>query len=86
MYSITFHNPFVAGLQLDVRAGNQANCDANGSVFNGPLGPNASWTLNTSENVVCWRRTANPGTPGSPLGGWGSFSPDDINTPTTIQL
>jgi hypothetical protein len=86
MFSITFQNPFGNTIQLDVRAGSQASCDANGSVFNGALGPNASWTLNTSDNVVCWRRTASPGMPGSPFGGWGSFSPDNINTPTTIQL
>ncbi len=86
MFQITFQNPFGVSVQLDVRAGNQANCDANGAVFNGPLGPNASWTLNTSENVVCWRRTSNPGTLGSPLGVWGSFSPNAINTPATIQL
>lgn len=86
MYSITFLNAFATTIQVDIRAGSQANCDGNGSVFNGPLGPNASWTLNTSSNVVCWRRTANPDSPGSPLGGWNSFSPDNINTPTTIQL
>jgi len=86
MYSITFLNPFNTSVQLEVHAGNQANCDQNGTTFNSSLGANGTYVLDTSENVVCWRRTANPGTPGSPLGGWGTFAPDNINTPTTIQL
>jgi hypothetical protein len=86
MFSITLQNPFGDTIELEVRTGSQPNCDANGSIFNGPLGPNASFPFNTSDNVVCWRRTANPGTPGSPFGVWNTFSPDDINTPVNIQL
>jgi hypothetical protein len=86
MYAITFANPFGVWLQVEIRAGSAANCGSNASVFNTSLGPGSSWTLSTDQNVVCYRRTANPDVPGSPLGGWNTFSPDDINTPTTIQL
>ena len=86
MFSITFTNPFGVAIQLQVSAGQYQNCDQNGTVYNGQLGPNASWTLNSDQNVVCWRRTANPGQPGSPFNQWGTFSPNDINTPANIQL
>jgi hypothetical protein len=85
VYAITFVNPFAASIQVDIRAGS-SSCDRNASCFNGQLGPGVSWTLNTGENVVCYRRTSNPGMPGSGLGEWSTFSPDDINTPATIQL
>lgn len=86
MYSITLNNPFGVLIVLQVTAGSNADCNVNGTIFNGPLGPNASYGFNTSENVVCWRRTADPDIPGGPFGGWTSFSPDDINTPANIQL
>jgi hypothetical protein len=86
MYSITLNNPFGMPIQLQIHAGSLASCDANASVFNGPLGPNASYPFQTSQNVVCWRRTADPNMPGGPFGQWTSFSPDDINTPVQIQL
>jgi hypothetical protein len=85
-YQITFQNPFGAAVQLEIRTGNQADCERNNIVFNNSLGPNGAHLLETDDNVVCWRRTANPGQPGSPLTQWGTFSPNDANTPTTIQL
>ncbi|MFZ0759507.1 MAG: hypothetical protein WAM69_06095 [Candidatus Sulfotelmatobacter sp.] len=86
MFSITFVNPFDVSVQVEIRAGSEQNCDQNGTVFSDALGPNASWTLNTGENVVCYRRTADPAVSGGPFNEWGTFSPDSINTPANIQL
>jgi hypothetical protein len=86
MFSITLHNPFGTQIDLEVRGGSQAACDSNGVIFHNALGPNASYPFDTSESVVCWRRTSDPDTPGSPLGQWVSFAPNDINTPVEIQL
>lgn len=87
MFSITFSNPFGDWITLEIRAGSNQNCDANAVVFNSQLAPGADYSLNTGDSVVCYRRTANPGQPGSPMQpNWNTFSPDPQNTPASIQL
>jgi hypothetical protein len=86
MYSITLSNPFDAWVHLQIHAGSSASCDANVSIFDSMLASHAPHQLDTDANVVCWRRTANPAQEGSPLGQWTSFSPNDQNTPASIQL
>lgn len=85
MYQITFANPFGSEVQLNVRSGS-SSCELNAERYNGSLEPGGAYTLYTEDNVVCYRRTSNPGVPGSGFTTWNTFSPDDINTPTTINL
>jgi hypothetical protein len=85
MYQITFVNGLGASVTLDVRSGSNS-CEQNTQRYNGVLASGGTYTLNTGDSVVCYRRTANPADPSSGLTVWNTFSPDNMNTPTTISL
>lgn len=86
MYDITFRNNFSVAVQLEIRSGVSQDCDNNPSRFNGAVQAQSDQPFSTDDNVVCYRRTADPDNPGGGLGDWKTFSPDDINTPITIDL
>ena len=85
MYQISFANQFNVPVALEVRSGSNA-CDLNAQQYNSPLDAGKVYTLNTDDNVVCYRRTSDPNDPASGFAGWNTFSPDDINTPANIAL
>lgn len=83
-YQITFENSLSKPVQLQVHAGN-GSCDTNQSVLDEQLDAGATKEIDTDQNVVCYRRTADPDNPGT-MTTWTTFSPDDINTPATIDI
>ena len=83
-YKITFENTLAKPVQLEVHAGS-GGCDANQSVFDEQLAAGGTTEIDTDQNVVCYRRTADPDNPGT-MTSWATFSPDDINTPATIDI
>ena len=84
-FDITFQNNFDEEVQLEIASGSQG-CDSNTVRFNGLVAGGGSQLFSTDDNVVCYRRTADPDNPGGGFGGWVTFSPDDINTPVTLNL
>ncbi len=85
MYQISFQSQFGTTVVLQVRSGS-GNCDNNAIRYDGPLDAGGAYTLNTDDNVVCYRRTADPNNPASGFTVWNTFSPDPMNTPVTITL
>lgn len=86
MYQITFVNHAWAQVRLEISTGNFQSCDQNASQGLVTLLLNDGHPIQTDASVVCWRRTANPDDPHSAWGNWNSMSPDDQNTPATIEL
>jgi hypothetical protein len=87
-YSATFVNPFQEQVTLEVRSGDKQDCNLNPNVhYNGILfGDGGSVSIATDDPVVCYRRTADPSNPHSPLGGWNTLFLDDNNPHQTINL
>jgi hypothetical protein len=83
-YQITFENTLSKPVQLQVNTGN-GGCDTNQNVVDEQVAVAGTKQINTDWNVVCYRRTADPDNPG-PMTGWVTFSPDDTNTPATIDI
>ena len=86
MYSVTFVNPFDHWVHMVVRAGSEANCEANAVAFDASLGPGEKWSLSTDQNFVSYRRTVSPGDAASPLSDWTALSPDAIKSGATIHI
>ena len=86
MYNITFQNGFTLPVALEVRSGSSASCDQNVQQYNQSLNAHDSYLLTTDDVVVCWRRTADPDNPSQGYTSWNTFEPNDINTPTTIDI
>ena len=89
MYQIAFHNPFDTWIKLQVSAGSAANPADNPLVFNSTLLNGAStpaFDFSEDQNVVGWRRSAQPGVDNNQWTNWGSIFPNDSNTPTTNDL
>jgi hypothetical protein len=84
-YQITFENTLSKAVQLQVNAGDKVDCNANGQVVNEQLDAYKTKTIDTDENIVCYRRTADPDNPGQ-MTAWVTFSPDDQNTPALIDV
>jgi len=85
-YQITFANHAWAQVQLQITTGNFQDCSQNHSEGPYILPLNVGHVLSTSATVVCYRRTADPTNPNSGWGSWNSISPNDQNTPMTIEL
>jgi hypothetical protein len=85
MHQISFTNQFGVPVALEIRSGSNA-CDQNTQRYSNTLAAGGTYTLNTDDNVVCYRRTSNPDDPDSGFTVWNTFSPDDDNTPVTITL
>lgn len=83
-YQITFNNTLAEAVQLQVRTGN-GSCDMNESILDQQLAAGATREIETDQNVVCYRRTADPPNSGT-MTNWGTFSPNDVNTPSTIDI
>jgi hypothetical protein len=87
VYSATFVNPFQYGITLEVRSGDKQACNLNNIQYNGMLFKNGgSVSIGTNDPVVCYRRTADPSNPHSPLGQWTTVFLDDNNPHQTIEL
>jgi hypothetical protein len=89
LYQITFHNPFDQSINLQVSAGSNADPAANQLVFNSTLSAQTdtpAFDFGEDQNVVGWRRSAQPGIDNNQWTIWDSMFPNDQNTPTTIDL
>lgn len=85
-YQITFVNHAWAEVKLEVATGNNQDCNRNASEGPTALALNVGHTITTSASVVCYRRSANPDDPNSGWDTWTSISPNDQNTPMTVEL
>jgi hypothetical protein len=83
-YQVTFKNSLDKPVQLEVNVGD-GNCDTNQNILSQQLDPGGDKTIDTDQNVVCYRRTADPDNPGV-MTSWVTFAPDDINTPALIDI
>ena len=86
LYSITFVNGAWVSAVLDIRTGANQDCNTNVSVGPIRLKLNDSYTLQTDDVVVCYRRLNDPDDQDSGWQAWNSFAPDDQNTPMTIEI
>jgi hypothetical protein len=84
-YDMTFNNVLGRPVQLVVASGN-GGCEANAVKYNQQIASGESYLFSTNDNVVCYRRTADPDNPAGGLSGWTSFFPTDIKTPADIDL
>ena len=84
-YQITFENSLAEAVVLEIRVGNEADCDANQPLFNDQIDAGGNKVIQTDFNVVCYRRTADPDNPGT-MTDWDTFSPNNINTPAEIDI
>ncbi|WP_158944627.1 hypothetical protein [Granulicella sp. S190] len=86
-YPVEIHNDYGQTLTVEIRTGNNPNdLGQNALFYQGDLGPDESKTTDNFDPIICFRRSANPDNPGAGLGGWNTFSPDDRNTPKTLEL
>jgi hypothetical protein len=87
-YTATFVNRFPQKVALEVVSGNNQDCHQNTTIqYNDILYENdGSASIATDDPVVCYRRTADPSNPQSPLGEWKSIFLDDNNPHQTIEL
>lgn len=84
-YQITFENSLADAVVLEIRVGNEADCDGNQPFYNDQIAAGGNKVIETDANVVCYRRTADPDNPGI-MTAWDTFSPNDINTPADIDI
>jgi hypothetical protein len=86
-YQVEIHNDYNQTLAIEIRTGNNPNdFEQNTLFYQGDLVAGGSKTTDNFDPVICYRRTADPDNYAAGLGGWNTFSPDDINTPITIEL
>jgi hypothetical protein len=86
MYQITFYNRGWAQCKLEVRAGRSADCSQNTLIATYTLMLDVGQPVATSQTVLCYRRPADPDDPNSNWEIWNTVSPDDINTPMSIDV
>ena len=79
---------FSKPVHIQVSAGS-GSCGGNQIVIDTELQAGASTPqqdFDENQNVVCWRRTANPDNDHGEMSEWGSFFPNDQNRPAYIDV